>query len=290
MNSNLNESIEVARNHNYLNQMKVGASEHPLKYMCSSIISQPHQASSIGKSTRNIRKAILSKLKQFRKRITMTETTSIKSTDTPALQKFSYLTEISSIPTVTLNSSYVNDFTKSETSVIIHNEEPSATTNLLNSDIFLFNNSDEISHLFELKEQSSDETNILMEGPNFCRISDNIMSCDNPESASTPIITRRCFTSQESIAYDMTIDESTQVIEAPILIESTFDTSSCSNLSSDLIILQTEYLKTSNSVQKEYQNSDNFCQFVPEWATGFQLNLAVVNQVYFEQNGTKLFR
>jgi hypothetical protein len=38
----------------------------------------------------------------------------------------------------------------------------------------------------------------------------------------------------------MTLDQSTQVpVDAPVLLESTFDTSSCSNLSDDLIILQT---------------------------------------------------
>lgn len=74
-------------------------------------------------------------------------------------------------------------------------------------------------------------------------------------------------------------DQSTQLqIETPVLIESTFNTSSCSHLSDDLIILQTAVCKAQSNNDLILNNRD-----IPNWAHGPQLNLAVVNQHYFKQ-------
>ncbi len=296
MSSQLNESVEVARNYlNYLNQTSA-AREYNIIQMCSSVISQPQKQISTAKPAKNIKKLILGKLKRFRRRLAMIDSKPHKSTNSPALQKFSYLTDISRIATMTtthLNSSCGSE-QHSASNMIVQEEE--SDDMFPDSNMFLFNHSDEISHLFEVPSQpesSSDDTSILMQGPNFMVVSEEA-SYIVPESASTPIVHRRGVSCQESVAYDMTLDDSTQVIDAPVLIESTFDTSSCSNLSSDLIILQTGYLNTCNSVsgsvQKQRQEQEMLCHGVPEWAKGFKLNLAVVNQVYFEQNGTRLFQ
>jgi len=292
MNSQLNESVEVARNYlNYLNQTSA-AREYNIIQMCSSVISQPQKQISTAKPAKNIKKLILGKLKRFRRRLAMIDSKPLKSTNSPALQKFSYLTDISQIATMTtthLNSSCASE-QHSASDMIVQDDSEDMFPD---SNMFLFNNSDEISHLFEVPESPSNDTSILMQGPNFMAVSEEA-SYIIPESASTPIVHRRGVSCQESVAYDMTLDDSTQVIDAPVLIESTFDTSSCSNLSSDLIILQTGYLNTCNSVsgsvQKQRQEQEMLCHGVPEWAKGFKLNLAVVNQVYFEQNGTRLFQ
>jgi hypothetical protein len=141
------------------------------------------------------------------------------------------------------------------------------------------------------------------------------------------------------------LDESTQVpVDSPVLIESTFNTSSCSNLSDDLIILQTAIPKPQPSVyytpkfsstnifndkksktscKKSAKKEKNFnkkestrflnvskaskktvCNLsvinknienslfngkLPQWAVGQELNVAIVNQLYYNPNGKGVF-
>ena len=195
------------------------------------------------------------------------------------------------------------------------------------SNLFLFNRSEEISHLFvletdiEISNNNDDETSIIMYGPSgssvsICQMSKNFSEVVGLQTCSTPILQRRnggdnmSFGCDSLNTYDQSggdnmmtcMDESTQVVEAPVLVESTFDTSSCSNLSSDLIILQTGYYSqrratminsqkvSYNWVELDTPREIQMCdRVVPDWAMGNQLNLAVVNQVYFAQKGTRCF-
>jgi hypothetical protein len=122
------------------------------------------------------------------------------------------------------------------------------------------------------------------------------------------------------------LDDSTQVnCDEPLLSESTFDTSSLSNLSDDLIILQTNATishqtpkiqqsdnknrllpllsskstgKIKNIVKSRgyFHDNNNTSSYsinngnnVPQWAIGNALNLAVVNQLYYNPNGQGVF-
>ena len=146
------------------------------------------------------------------------------------------------------------------------------------------------------------------------------------------------------------MDQSTQALtESPVLLESTFDTSSVSNLSDDLIILQTatvparpsapsakksaitefkkpvdgfvcsstlkrpEQLQFKSSFQnssfqrattsrkeepqdwnimvinKFHENTNCTLDAIPEWAQGTNLNIALVNQAYFNPNANGVF-
>lgn len=132
--------------------------------------------------------------------------------------------------------------------------------------------------------------------------------------------------------YSMEMDQSTQApLDMPVLLESTFDSSSCSNLSDDLIILQTQSRPAPVSARKLNKSPFPVCSIikspsmsskgnsststkldrsknwnllvinkfhedtnatfskVPQWAVGHELNLAVVNQQYFNPNGNGVF-
>jgi hypothetical protein len=90
-------------------------------------------------------------------------------------------------------------------------------------------------------------------------------------------------------------DESTQVpVDSPVLIESTFNNSSLSNLSDDLIILQTAHVTTNTPrtvataendwnlfVIDKYAHETNVTfeqHLIPKWAVNSQLNLALASQ------------
>lgn len=125
---------------------------------------------------------------------------------------------------------------------------------------------------------------------------------------------------QVNVAY--LLDQSTQApIDAPVLVESTFNTSSLSNLSDDLIILQTAKpapkfnmtpltnstrINNSDMVNKKRKCSpfgsiksklarqDETHSFAvlnqtPDWANGYQLNMALVNQLYFNPSARGVF-
>ena len=143
----------------------------------------------------------------------------------------------------------------------------------------------------------------------------------------------------EEVNIALLMDQSTQaMVDSPVLVESTFNTSSLSNLSDDLIILQTARPRYSqpplinstrnsalkktpktrlNSTSKKSANrqrkslprinsssnrswtdqvmdkfqNDTFTQFdqVPTWANGYELNMALVNQLYFNPNANGVF-
>ena len=328
MNSQLNESIEQARNGQYyLNSVHRQSSyniqsltnkkpQNSSFIMCSSMISTAQQQKTCDKpQKKNLKKIILNKLKKFRQRIVNGD----QVNGTPTLHKMTnqkgdyFIDEQSCIVDKrnVFDISEVNSFVKTSTfrrhgsdgelyeSFSSNEQESSETSDLFpESNLFLFNRSEEISHLFETAVENNNETNVISQAPSSSNLigssllSKNLSNIQlNKENGqtSTPILQRRAI--QESIIYeaDMTMDESTQVqVDEPILIESTFDTSSCSNLSSDLIILQTGFSAKSttpcvSSINRENMSYD-LVDSVPEWAMGHQLQLAVVNQIYFQQN------
>lgn len=110
------------------------------------------------------------------------------------------------------------------------------------------------------------------------------------------------------------LDQSTQCqVDSPVLLESTFDSSSLSNLSDDLIILQTasapiqpaknssskKQQKQQSSISKndwnlqvidKYANNTNATfNNMPNWAVGNNLNLALVNQLYYNPTANGVF-
>lgn len=330
MNSQLNESIEQTRNgHYYLNTQHRQSSynihllntqnEKPTNssfIMCSSMISttKQHQQCDTQKPKKNLKKIILSKLKKFRQRMVNGDHVS----GTPTLHKVTTANggqfsdeqsciidrrnvfEISEVDTFAKSTTFRRHGSDGELyeSFSSSEEQHDESDMFPESNLFLFNRSDEISHLFETAVENTEASVIINQAPSSSNLigssvlSKNLSNIQlNQESGqtSTPILQRRAL--PESILYeaDMTMDESTQIqVDEPVLIESTFDTSSCSNLSSDLIILQTGYFGKSatprvNSVNQTNMSYD-LVDTVPEWAMGHQLQLAVVNQIYFQQN------
>lgn len=181
----------------------------------------------------------------------------------------------------------------------------------------------------------------------------------NEISTSTPLMTRKQQPAVKCLSYEydesdlndesiesfgklnndlsQLVDQSTQAyVESPVLVESTFNTSSVSNLSDDLIILQTQAqpprngfvcastMKKSATKKRSFNNSsfrkamtttkksvggesesandwnllviNKFCnntncslENIPEWAMGNNLNVALVNQAYFNPNANGVF-
>jgi hypothetical protein len=117
----------------------------------------------------------------------------------------------------------------------------------------------------------------------------------------------------EQVNMGVLMDQSTQaIVDSPVLVESTFNTSSLSNLSDDLIILQTAskprfaqplinstrnsaIKKTPKSNKRKSINSrlvnDSLIKNnkIPTWANGYELNMALVNQLYFNPSGNGVF-
>ncbi|CAF0796758.1 unnamed protein product [Brachionus calyciflorus] len=99
------------------------------------------------------------------------------------------------------------------------------------------------------------------------------------------------------------LDESTQCQESPVLTESTFNNSSLSNLSDDLIILQTtcapmrpkssakpnQFDDNLKIINKYHENTNASFESLPRWALGNNLNLALVNQLYYNPSGNGIF-
>lgn len=95
------------------------------------------------------------------------------------------------------------------------------------------------------------------------------------------------------------LDESTQCQESPVLIESTFNNSSLSNLSDDLIIVQitnapkqnkcSDTLVDNLNIINKYHNNTDASLKQPQWALGHNLNLALVNQIYFNPAANGVF-
>ena len=134
-----------------------------------------------------------------------------------------------------------------------------------------------------LFKSNSDGEQSFMSSSN---ISSDLFSC-NTNNKTNELQAVAITSTPNKKTYDYDLDESTQIqVDSPVLIESTFNTSSCSNLSDDLIILQTAASSYSNNKPK--LSGDGTLLFlnqneIPKWALGPQLNLAVVNQHYFNQ-------
>lgn len=108
---------------------------------------------------------------------------------------------------------------------------------------------------------------------------------------------------EDDCSVDVTcqLEESTQCQESPVLIESTFNNSSLSNLSDDLIILQItnapkqnknkfqEIVDENLKIINKYHNDTNAVLKEPQWALDQNLNLALVNQLYFNPAGNGVF-
>ena len=324
----LNESVEVARNCSATASGDL-TNSHTFNFnMCSSMISRvtPHtQPAPPAKKT--LKHLIMRTLKQLR-----TTKSSSKQTNSPTLHKFVYKSpfcvQTQTLPSHnhdTILAQHNSPNVTSRGNTIVrhtshHNLSPHSHNNISDeefetmpeacdlfpdSDLFLFNNSHEITHLFD-----TDPTEILQLAPsasNAAEISANIsdaihMAKRNQES--TPIRQRSAVIQQialeDSFARyeaDMTMDESTQVaVDEPVLLESTFDTSSCSNLSGDLIVVRTGFSpKSSANSTSAYLSACSteantlLIECVPDWAMGNQLKLAIVNQVYFAGTQSNVF-
>ena len=257
---------------------------------------------------------LCAKLKRFRQRI---GGDAKKTTDSPTLKRFLYKSSfntqtdaLSHCSTLKRRNSGGDLSEVSSYSLSSHEEMPEPDM-FPESNLFLFNRSEEISYLFETAVDAepscdlSEESFVVRQGPSGEDVAISTVQLLSQSSAegqtSTPIKKRHSYNSQADLSELM--DQSTQLqVDSPVLIESTFDTSSCSNLSSDLIILQTGFNARSNQQQRYQspfvQNSINetnvrlinrFAEHnsfdqVPDWAMGNNLNLALVNQIYFKQN------
>jgi hypothetical protein len=124
-------------------------------------------------------------------------------------------------------------------------------------------------------------------------------------NTSTPIrkySSSRFHSKHLSTYYQSVLDEdSTQIIiDNPVLIESTFNNSSCSNISDDLIIVEhrkcprklIEIERSWNSmmINRYHDNTNASFNEIPSWANGNQLNLALVNQLYFNPSANGVFQ
>lgn len=92
------------------------------------------------------------------------------------------------------------------------------------------------------------------------------------------------------------LDESTQCQESPVLIESTFNNSSLSNLSDDLIIVQItnapkenkcKEIATDNNLNIMNKCHNNTSLYQPQWVLGSNFNFGLVNQLYFNSSAYK---
>ena len=332
-----NESIELARHshsaakyyiseesrafpiqHNSNQEMPTFERQLNLMNMCSTMITvNPNQmlAGSAKKSIKKWKHTIAAKLKRFRQRI---GGEAKKTTDSPTLKRFLYKSSfntqtdaLSHCSTLKRRNSGGDLSGVSSYSMSSHEEMPEPDM-FPESNLFLFNRSEEISYLFETAVDAepscdlSDESYVIRQGPSGEEVAIStvqLLSQSTVEGqTSTPIKKRHSYVAQADLTELM--DQSTQLqVDSPVLIESTFDTSSCSNLSSDLIILQTGF--NARSTQQPQQHLSTFVQTsinetnvrlinrfaehnsfdqVPDWALGNNLNLALVNQIYFKQN------
>lgn len=325
----INESVEIARNCASASRYLYGEHTNQLANcdtfnfnMCSSMISKVEPVK-VEKKT--FKKTILGKLKQkFRK--------ATKQSNEPTLQKFVYKSSFSAdsiqpeesiiaqhISTVKCNNIIQRQASYDDLSACYSNDSdeevfetmpmPETSDFLPSSEIFLFNNSDEISYLFDnITYETEQPTEVIQYAPSAStavELSTNILivASENQDGqTSTPILKRKGIQQEEDtfVCYeaDTTMDESTQaLVDEPVLLEETFNTSSCSNLSGDLIVIQTGFSpKTSANNTSSYHSANStdantiLIDRVPDWAMGQQLNLAIVNQVYFaKENQNNLF-
>lgn len=325
----INESVEVARNCTSASRYLNGEHANQLANcdtfnfnMCSSMISKVEPVK-VEKKT--FKKTILNKLRQkFRK--------GTKQSNEPTLQKFVYKSSFSADNILPEESIIAQHTSTVRCSTIIQRQAsyddlsacysnasdeedfetvpmPETSDFYPASEIFLFNNSDEISHLFDhIYDETEQPTEVIQYAPSAStavELSTNVFmaASENQDGqTSTPILKRKDLEQEEDsfVCYeaDMTMDESTQVpVDEPVLLEETFNTSSCSNLSGDLIVIQTGFSpKTSANNTSSYHSANSteantiLIDRVPDWAMGQQLNLAIVNQVYFaKENQNNIF-
>ena len=282
--------------------------------MCSSMISQRKHRINLKESMngkannlKRIKQAIANKLKKFQLRRNLKTVEPLPSSDNAKLVKFNYksyfvlpdrVESTNQVASSSLSSSLVqsnkccscfsaeavtfvsakNKFNSDGEQSFTSSSSSSASTSSLHS----FNEQDINSDLFLAISNNNNNNNN----------SNEIVSCmfkTMPlyETSATNTL-RITSTPNKKSNKSMYLDQSTQIqIDSPVLIESTFNTSSCSDLSDDLIILQAPvrtvtpntYIAATPKVAADdlLLNAER----IPDWACGPQLNLAVVNQHYF---------
>jgi hypothetical protein len=191
-----------------------------------------------------------------------------------------------------------------------------------------------ITHLFSRREIANNQTRVVASASQYIDCQSNSDFLSTLIQTSTPNCSRvrpKINFNPASFVHDSEnldetvdnndmvqfLDESTQIpVDEPVLLESTFDSSSCSNLSDDLIILQTAIpqkptnkpmsskKKSANKSVNKSSNKTNWNLFVinkynedseiafeqiPKWAVGTELNLALVNQLYYNPNANGVF-
>jgi len=194
--------------------------------------------------------------------------------------------------------------------------------------------SNQITHLFSRREIPNNQTRVLASASQYYDCQSNSQFLSTLIQTSTPNCSKirpKINFNPASMMYDnedldetvdhnnmvQFLDESTQIpVDEPVLLESTFNSSSCSNLSDDLIILQTampqkpiskptsskrksinkSMNKTSNKtnwnlfvINKYNEDSNVAFEQIPKWAVGTELNLALVNQLYYNPNANGVF-
>lgn len=181
-----------------------------------------------------------------------------------------------------------------------------------------FNYNNSTCEVTRAKHQNTGQHTPILKRKTFNKIEFNLNPIDDSfliftqnkteNNTSTPI--RRTYSSSRlnskylmSTYYQSVVDneDSTQVfIDNPVLIESTFNNSSCSNISDDLIIIEhrkcprklIEIERSWNSlmINKYHENTNASFNEIPSWANGNQLNLALVNQLYFNPTANGVFK
>lgn len=230
----------------------------PAPNMCSSMISTGKNKTKLTNNlTKRFKQAIRNKLKKLTRKSVGTN----NKQETPKLIKYNYKSYFD-LPQVDLVVVPVN-----KPELVLEQQQQQHIS---------------CSCLFK---SNSDGEQSFMSSSNS---SSDLFSCNTNTNNKTNELQAVAITSTPNKkTYDYDLDESTQIqVDSPVLIESTFNTSSCSNLSDDLIILQTAASSYSNNKPK--LSGDGTLLFlnqneIPKWALGPQLNLAVVNQHYFNQ-------
>ncbi len=238
----------------------------PAPNMCSSMISTGKNKTKLTNNlTKRFKQAIRNKLKKFATRKSVA--TNSNKQETPKLIKYNYKSYFDLPQQVDLIVVPVN---KPESSVL---EQQQQQQQHISCSCLFKSNSDGEQSFMSSSNSSSD-----------------LFSYNTNKTNELQAVAVAITSTPNKKTYDYDLDESTQIqVDSPVLIESTFNTSSCSNLSDDLIILQTATTSSSSYSNKpKFSGADGTLLFlnhneIPKWALGPQLNLAVVNQHYFNQ-------
>jgi len=290
--------VNISTNYTNENTLNLKRNFSQIKHMpnmCSSMISLKknqtlrHSLNGKANNLKRIKQAIANKLKKFQIRRSLKTSEALPSSDNAKLVKFNYKSYFVLPDTVETSNNKVELLQSSNQCCSC-----SPAQNKLNSDgeqSFTSSSSSSSSSCSSLHSFSEHEVNSDL----FLVNSNNDMvSCMfktmpfNQNSTSNTL--RITSTPNKKSNKSMYLDQSTQIqIDSPVLIESTFNTSSCSDLSDDLIILQTAATTNTNTNTTSTANAASFvgndlllnANQVPDWARGPQLSLAVVNQHYF---------